>query len=71
MYCSSLIHSEHTGKSFFLPYKIRELQYLQHMRSSAIRRLPLPLPRFWQGLHFPFIADIQRMSYFGKWTIDF
>lgn len=66
MYCSSLIHPEYTGKSFFSPYELRETQHLLHMRSSAIRRLPLSLPRFWQGLHFPFIVDIQRMYYFGE-----
>jgi len=46
---------------------VREVKFLNIMRRAAQKpQLPLPLPRFWQGLHFPFIVDIQRMYYFGE-----
>lgn len=70
MCCSSHIHPEYIPKPRWDAVTdvsiLRESLHHSAMRSSAIRRLPLPLPRFWQGLHFPFIVDIQRMSYFGK-----
>ena len=46
---------------------LRESLYHSAMRSSAIRRLPLPLPRFWQGLPFPVAVAIQRMYYALFW----
>lgn len=52
-----------TWENFWLD--VREVNFLSIMRRTA-QKPPIPLPRFWQGVHFPFIVDIQRMYYFGE-----